>query len=120
MMENNRTPDQIRNLIAFLLVGAFIAFVPLFVYKTIPEANKDIITYMVGQISGMALMALGFYYTNKVGQDALDEKRVENTGKLADAITAAASNSEPKPDIEVAPGDKVVVAGEQATGKEVS
>jgi hypothetical protein len=45
---------------------------------------------MAGQLSGMALMALGFYFTNKVGQDAVDAKRADNTGKLADAVVAAA------------------------------
>lgn len=92
-MKNRRSPiDQIefmRNLLAFLLVGAFIAVLPLFAFKTIPEDNKDIVVYMVGQLSGMALTALGFYFVNKVGQDALDATRADNTGKMAEAVTAA-------------------------------
>ena len=39
----------------------------------------------------MALMALGFYFTNKAGQDALDAKRSETTGKMADAMVATAN-----------------------------
>lgn len=85
--------ERMRNLLAFFLVGAFISTVPLFTFKTFPEANKDIIVYIVGQLSGMALMALGYYFVNKVGQDALDEKRTENTGKMADAVIAAANSS---------------------------
>lgn len=84
--------DQIefmRNLLAFLLVGAFISVLPLFSFVVIPDANKDVITYMIGQLSGMATMALGFYFVNKVGQDAIDATRSENTGKMADAITTA-------------------------------
>lgn len=82
--------DRVKNLLAFALVGAFIAIIPLFVFKTIPDGNRDIITYMVGQLSGMALTALGFYFVTKAGQDALDTKRAETTGKAFDAVTAAA------------------------------
>jgi len=85
----DHSPDRVKNLLAFSLVGAFIALIPLFVYQTIPDGNKDIIVYMVGQLSGMALTALGFYFVNKAGQDALDAKRAENTGKLADNAKAA-------------------------------
>jgi hypothetical protein len=82
--------ERMRNLLAFFLVGSFIGVIPVFVFFTIPTANKDIITYMVGQLSGMALTALGFYFVNKVGQDALDAKRADNTGKLADLVAATA------------------------------
>lgn len=81
--------ERMRNLLAFLLVGAFIGVLPLFAFKSIPESNKDVIVYMVGQLSGMALTALGFYFVNKVGQDALDATRAENTGKMAEAVTSA-------------------------------
>lgn len=82
--------ERMRNLLAFLLVGAFISVLPVFTFKSIPEANRDILTYMVGQLSGMATMALGFYFVNKVGQDALDATRAHNTGKMAEAITETA------------------------------
>lgn len=85
--------DQIelmRNLLAFVLVGAFVIAIGLFVFKAIPEGNSDIVTYMVGQLSGMALTALGFYFVNKVGQDALDAKRTDNTSKALEAIKETA------------------------------
>ena len=81
--------EWMRNLLAFLLVGAFVSTIPMFVFKSIPEANEQVVTYMVGQLSGMALMALGFYFVNKVGQDALDATRADNTGKMAEAVTTA-------------------------------
>jgi hypothetical protein len=84
--------DQIefmRNLLAFLLVGAFISVLPVLTFIAIPDSNKDVITYMVGQLSGMATTVLGFYFISKVGQDALDTTRSENTGKLADVAKAA-------------------------------
>lgn len=88
-----RTPqeqaERMRNILSFLLVGAFISVLPVFTFRIVPTGNKDILTYMVGQLSGMATMALGFYFTNKVGQDALDAQRTENTGKMAEAVTTA-------------------------------
>jgi hypothetical protein len=83
--------EFMRNFLAFILVGSFIGVVPLFVFVAVPEQNKDIIVYMVGQLSGMALTALGFYFVSKVGQDALDATRAENTGKMAEAVTTALS-----------------------------
>lgn len=85
--------EWIRNLLAILLVGAFVGAMMLFTFYALPEQNKDIITYMVGQLSGMALTALGFYFVNKVGQDALDAAKTENTGKALEAITATAKAS---------------------------
>jgi hypothetical protein len=88
-----RTPideiERVRNLLAFLLVGAFISTLPMFVFKVIPAENKELVVYMVGQLSGMATLALGFYFVSKVGQDALDAKRADNTGLMATAVTDA-------------------------------
>lgn len=85
--------ERMRNLLAFLLVGAFISVMPFLLFKDIPGENKDIITYMVGQLSGMATMALGFYFTNKVGQDAADALKSENTGKALDTIKEVAKGA---------------------------
>lgn len=102
-----RTPqqdiDRVRNLISFVLVGSFVGALVDFTIFAVPPSNKDIITYMVGQLSGMALMALGFYFTNKVGQDAVDAKRAETTGKMADAIAAVATTTLPIPDADPQP-----------------
>lgn len=97
-MSNTPDPDRFRNRLAFFLVGSFVGCVPLFVFWGMPETSKDIVTYMVGQLSGMALMALGHYFVQKAGQDALDTKRAETTGKMADAITAAAQSTPPSGD----------------------
>lgn len=102
-------PDRFRNILAFVLIAAFIAVVPLFVFKTIPTDNKEIIVYMVGQLSGMATTALGFYFVNKAGQDALDSQRTDNTSKALDAIKAAqespAAPYDLKPDAILKPGE---------------
>lgn len=86
--------EWMRNLLALLLVGGFVGMIPAFMLRSIPEGNEQLITYMLGQLSGMALTALSFYYVNKVGQDALDATRADNTGKMADlAATALKANT---------------------------
>lgn len=104
--------EGFKNVLAFCLVGAFIACIPLLIFKTIPEANEQIITYMVGQLSGMALTALGFYFVNKAGQDALDTARSDNTAKAFDAIKAAAEATPGKaePDVMLEPGETAQAA----------
>lgn len=58
-----------RNILAFSLVAAFVGGIVAFTFYAIPEGNRDTITYMVGQLSGMATMALGYYYVGK-GQNS--------------------------------------------------
>jgi hypothetical protein len=99
--------EWMRNLLAFMLTGAFVSTIPLFVFKSIPEANEQVVTYMVGQLSGMALMALGFYFVNKVGQDAIDATRADNTGKLADLAHEAMRKG--TGDDALHPGDTVTI-----------
>lgn len=85
--------DKVRAYLAIFLVGAFVGSLMVFVFVGIPTDNKDIVTYMVGQLSGMTTMALGLYFSNKIGQDTLDAARSETTGKLADAVVAAATST---------------------------
>lgn len=89
--QHDKAADTFRNWLAFFLISAFVAVLPLLVFKTIPGENKEIIVYMIGQLSGMATTAIGFYYISKSGQDAADAKRADNTAKAFEAITAAAA-----------------------------
>ena len=57
--------DIFRNRLTFYLVTAFTGIIPLFVFWGMPETSKEIVTYMVGQLSGMALMALGYHFTRE-------------------------------------------------------
>lgn len=109
-----RTPideiERVRNLLAFFLVGAFVGVIPFLLFKSISAENKEILVYMIGQLSGMATTALGFYFVNKVGQDALDAKRTENTGKMAEAVTTALKSAGTgegggEPDVILKPGE---------------
>lgn len=110
--------EWMRNLLAFLLVGAFVAMIGGLMVKAIPTGNEDVITYMLGQLSGMALTALGFYFVNKAGQDALDSARTENTGRALDAITATAQSNTPSaPPDAAAAADQVAGAAEDEADK---
>lgn len=102
--------EWMRNLLAFLLVGAFVGMIPVFVFVTIPSTNEQIITYMLGQLSGMAITVLGFYFINKVGQDALDATRADNTGKMADlAKTALETGGGAADPSSIKAGDEVTI-----------
>lgn len=113
--------DRQRFYLAACLTIAFISAVGALFWKGIPTDNKDLVNYMLGQLSGMTTMALGLYFLNKAGQDAADDKKTENTGKMADAITAAA-NAGTSPDLKAAAtkaadkvADAAVVAAEEVT-----
>jgi hypothetical protein len=109
----DRDPDGFRNLLAFLLIGAFISVLPLLVFKTIPEQNKEIIVYIIGQISGMATTCLGFYFVTKQNADALDLKRAETTNEAFKAVTATAQASAvPTAPDAIQDGDQVTVRKE--------
>lgn len=110
MTDKPKDVDRFRNLLAFFLVGAFVSTLPMLIFKDIPASNKDIIVYMVGQLSGMATLALGFYFVQKAGQDALDAKRAETTGKMADAITATANSTTAGGDTASKAADEVAIA----------
>lgn len=103
--------EWMRNLLAFLLVGSFVGTLTILLFLPLAKDNEQLVTYMLGQISGMATTVLGFYFVSKVGQDALDAKRADNTGKMADAVVAAASAGTPT--IEV-PADAQAAADQVA------
>lgn len=85
--------DRTRNGLAFFLIGSFVGAVISLTFRAIPSENRDLLTYMIGQLSGMATMALGFYFTKGAGQDSLDAARTENTAKALDTVKAVAENT---------------------------
>jgi hypothetical protein len=84
------------------------------IFWGMPVTSKDIVTYMVGQLSGMLTMALALYFTKSAGQDAADEAKTVNTGKMADAITATAQAGAGQPSDAIREGDSVTI---DRTGK---
>lgn len=104
--DTQRWIDRTRNGLAFFLIGSFVGSLVALTFRPIPADNKDLLTYMLGQLSGMALMALGYYFTKGAGQDAQDAARTENTAKALDTIKATATASAPAP---AEPAEVVVV-----------
>lgn len=100
-LQHPKNPDLFRNWLAFFLISAFVGTLPALILFSMPSDNKEVIVYIIGQLSGMATMVLGFYFTQKANQDKLDAERAANTGKMADAITAtvaAAQQAQAAPD----------------------
>ncbi len=85
--------DKVRALLAFFLVGSFVGMVPLFIFWGMPQTSKEIVTYMMGQLSGMALMLLGNYSTKPAGEDKLNEQRADNTKEAFRTIQSAQTNT---------------------------
>lgn len=74
------TNDQFRNYLTFFLAGSFVGIIPLFIFWGMPKTSENIVTYMVGQLSGMALMALGYYFSNSATKSQPVDVRVANKG----------------------------------------
>ena len=84
------------NVIGAALISGFLgALAALFVIP-IPKGNEQIVTYMIGQLSGFAGGIVAYHYASKAvealdtaARVELDTKRAETTGKLVDVATAA-------------------------------
>lgn len=97
--------DAFRDRITLFLVGSFVGALALMIFWGMPVTSKDIVTYMVGQLSGMTLMGLGYYFTKGAGEDAANAQKSENSGKAFDAIAATAKAATPEPDVVLHPGE---------------
>ncbi|WP_285020216.1 hypothetical protein [Novosphingobium sp. fls2-241-R2A-195] len=87
-----RTPLSLRDYIGVGLVFAFISVLVALLFKNIPQANEQLIVYMLGQLSGFVSTVVAFHYVlNKSSETA-----TENTGKAFDALKAAAESTPPE------------------------
>lgn len=85
---------NVRDAIGLLVVGAFVCVVGLLFFVIIPEQNKDVVNFALGQLSGFVAGAFGFYYVASKS----DETKTANTGKAFEAITATAHAASGSPD----------------------
>lgn len=74
-------PAIMRNRLAFLFSLAFVFAFPVLFFKAIPTENKDLVTYMLGQLSGIVLTIIAFHFSSTVGGE-----------KKTDALADAAKN----------------------------
>lgn len=112
-----RRPANVRllaNVIGCALISGFLgALFALFIVP-IPAGNEQIVTYMIGQLSGFAGGIVAYHYTLTAGSKELEAQRTDNTGKAFEAIKAAAEStpaaSDAKPDFVLEPGDTAQAA----------
>ena len=70
-----------------VLVIAFVSAIGVLFFHAIPKSNEQLITYMLGQLSGFVGGVVAYHYTlNK-----LNEKASQNTRELAQAMQAQAT-----------------------------
>jgi hypothetical protein len=103
------------NVIGCALISGFLgALFALFIVP-IPTGNEQIVTYMIGQLSGFAGGIVAYHYTLTAGTKELEAKRADNTAKAFDAIKAAAEAQpgalDVKPDVTLQPGETAQAAG---------
>lgn len=58
--------DIIAGTLAFVLTAAFIGAIVMLSWRGIPASNEQLLTYMLGQLSGFVAAALGLYFARPV------------------------------------------------------
>lgn len=76
----------LRDWIGIALIFSFVTTLGVLFFKLIPEKNSDLITYMLGQLSGFVATVVGYHYVTSVS----DDTRSANTGKAFDALKSQA------------------------------
>lgn len=82
---------NLRDSIGVALISGFLIALGVLFFKAIPEANSDLIVYMLGQLSGFAGGIVAYHYT----LSKQSEEATANTGKAFEAFTAAVSATPP-------------------------
>lgn len=80
--------DIMRGTLAMVLVLAFQAAMSALFWKSIPSSNEQLLTYMLGQLSGMVTMALAYYFattqSSQEKQHTIDRQSAALTGHNGD------------------------------------
>lgn len=100
---------ELRDWIGVAIIFAFVAALQLLFWVTIPTENEQLITYMLGQLSGFVAAIVGYHYVTSKS----DEDKTANTGKAFDAIRAAAESGGAEagePDVTLQPGQTAQAA----------
>lgn len=93
---------RLRDVIGSALIGAFVLALFALFWKEIPGANEQLLSYMLGQLSGFAAGIVAFHYA----ANAQSQEATANTGRAFEAMTeqakatqaaASAPPEEPRP-----------------------
>ena len=90
----------VANIIGGALIAGFLGALAALFVLPIPEANRDLVTYMLGQLSGFAGGIIAYHYASKAGDTHaldLDAVRTANTGKALDMAREAIAATPPGP-----------------------
>lgn len=103
-----------RDVIGIFLVLAFIGAMVALLWHEIPHNNEQLLSYMLGQLSGFVAGVVAYHYITKAGDKELEQLRSENTGKAFEALKAAATGSAPlEPDVTPKPGETAQAESEE-------
>jgi hypothetical protein len=84
-----------RDLIGIMLVVAFIGAMIALLWKSVPKENEQLLSYMLGQLSGFVAGVVGYHYISKSGEKELETQRAINTGEAFRAVSRAAAATPP-------------------------
>lgn len=84
--------NTFRDRLAIIAMGAFIGSFVMIMFKTPAKDTKDIIVYMVGQISGIALTVMTYYFGRSQGEDKRQADSNAIQQKQVDALKGANEN----------------------------
>ncbi len=91
------------------MIGGFVSALFVLFWIPVPPANEQVITYMIGQLSGFTGGVVAYHYaTNRQS-----EKAADNTGEAFKAITATAQAGVKTDDSALQSGDTVTVKKEE-------
>lgn len=82
--------SHFRNVVTGFIVGSFVgAIVMLFNYR-FPTENRELLTYMLGQLSGFAGACIAFYFSTTLGgehkSELLARQTEQPTGQPGDPV----------------------------------
>jgi len=103
-------PRLFANVVGAALIGGFLGALITLFFIPIPEKNEQLITYMIGQLSGFASGIIAYHYTLTAGAKELDAKRAETDAKHAEtsaklaAALPASQAGQALPDVILEPG----------------
>lgn len=80
------------------------------VYVTVPEANQNALTLLIGILSANVGVIVGFYF----GTSVTAKKQAETIDTLAKTAQTAGAALSPAPTVELAPGEAATVKAEEA------
>lgn len=91
---NLKIQFNVKDSIGVFLVLAFIGAMVALLWKAIPKDNEQLLSYMLGQLSGLVAGVVSYHYIRSSGDKELDQLRAENTKAALDALGATNKPSE--------------------------